>query len=97
MLFALVSGLQGCKSKEEVAAEQGHALAQHKLGKMYATGEGKSENRIYAYMWFGFSALQGFESAQISKNEIEKIMTPSQIKESQRLSAECVLKRYIDC
>ena len=95
--FSLIIILHGCKSKEEVAAEQGHALAQHKLGKMYANGEGKKANKVYAYMWFNFSAAQGVESAKISKLALEKLMTSSEIQEATLLAEECVKKRYIDC
>jgi len=61
-LSALVFALQGCKTKEEkaaskalVSAKQGAALAQFKLGKRYASGEGVVEDMVYAYMWVNFA------------------------------------------
>ncbi len=90
--------LQGCKSQTETAAEQGQALAQFKLGKMYATGEGKPENKIYAYMWTHLAMSQGLGStAKDYLNGISTQMTALQIEDAKKLSIECKNKSYKDC
>ena len=40
------------------AADQGHADAQHNLGRMYANGEGVSQDDVEAYMWLSLAAVQ---------------------------------------
>lgn len=97
--------LTGCKTKEEkaaskalISAEQGAALAQYKLGKMYATGEGVAKDMIYAYMWVNFSDIQGLgEKASEYKSELAKQMTAPQIEEAEKLSTICKEKGYKDC
>jgi TPR repeat protein len=42
------------------AAESGDAVAQHKLGMAYATGEGVPQNDAQAAAWFRKAADQGF-------------------------------------
>jgi TPR repeat protein len=97
-LYTLVFVLIGCKSKTEISAEQGHAVGQYNFGKMYATGDGVPENKIYAYMWVSLAAAQGLGDNAIKyKDEIAKQMTPSQIEEAERLSIECKGKGYKDC
>ncbi|QMU60843.1 MAG: hypothetical protein GKR92_03700 [Gammaproteobacteria bacterium] len=104
-LFALVFVIQGCKTKEEKAAnkallsaEQGAALAQFKLGKMYASGEGVPEDKLYAYMWVNAADIQGLgDSASEYKSELVKQMTPTQIEAAEKLYAECKEKSYKSC
>lgn len=104
-LSTLVLILSSCKTPEEkaankalVSAEQGAALAQYKLGKMYATGEGVIKNMTYAHMWVNFADTQGLgDTASEYKNELEKQMTPSQIEEAEKLAEECKVKGYKDC
>jgi TPR repeat protein len=97
-LSALVFVLIGCKSKTEVSAEQGHAFGQYNFGKMYATGDGVPENKVYAYMWVNLAVAQGLGDSAIEyKNEIAKQMTPSQIEEAEKISIECKGKGYKDC
>jgi len=69
------------------AAEQGHASAQLDLGYQYAW-EGFLHDLVYAYMWWNLSAAQGTETAQESKDIIERQMTREQIAEGQRMSRE---------
>lgn len=75
-----------------LAAEQGARDAQSNLGLMYATGEGVPTNYIFAYMWLNLAAAQGNELAsrgiEILSNPA--LMTPDQIAEAQRLSAEWI-------
>jgi TPR repeat protein len=70
------------------AADQGRAKAQGNLGGMYANGEGVPEDDVQAYMWLNLSAAQGDETAIANKDVMRKLMTPEQIAEAQKLSAE---------
>lgn len=46
------------------SAEQGHMLAQHYLGVMYAMGHATPRNDTLAYNWFMKAALQGHPVSQ---------------------------------
>ena len=104
-LIALLFVLQGCKTKEEkavakalISAEQGAALAQFKLGKMYATGEGVAQDNVYAYMWVNAADIQGLgDSATEYKAELVSKMDASQIDAAEKLYAECKEKHYKGC
>ena len=89
---------QGCKSRTETAAEQGQALAQLKLGKMYFKGEGIPEDKVYAYVWTNLAMNQGL-GATASKylSGIAAQMTTSQIEEAEKISIACKKKSYKDC
>lgn len=45
-------------------AEQGDAVAQHKLGLIYADGDGVAQDGILAVKWFRKAAEQGHVEAQ---------------------------------
>lgn len=105
VFFALVFALQGCKTKAESAAakalnsaEQGAAIGQFRLGKMYASGEGVELDNVYAYMWVNSAVMQGLgNTANEFKNELKKQMTPSQIEVAENLYVECKEKSYKSC
>jgi TPR repeat protein len=69
-----------------LAAEQGYPHAQLRLGLAYATGQGVERNYINAYEWLSLSAAQGESTALTSLNNVESLMTPSQIEEAQKLA-----------
>ena len=69
------------------AAEQGHANAQYNLGVMYHEGQGVPKNYVLSYMWLSLAASQGTELAKQAMGILERMMTPSQIAEAQRLAA----------
>lgn len=71
-----------------LAPEQGLAQAQFNLGAIYANGAGVPANDVQAYMWFILSAAQGNEVAIENNDNIRNWMTPEQIAEAQKLSAE---------
>ncbi len=97
-LSAFVFMLQGCKSQTETTAEQGQALSQLKLGKMYFKGEGMPENKVYAYMWTNLAMKQGLGStASEYLNDISAQMTTSQIEEAEKISIERKKKSYKNC
>lgn len=105
VLFSLVVVFQGCKTKAESAAakalnsaEQGAAIGQFKLGKMYASGEGVEQDNVYAYMWVNSAVIQGLgDSANEFKNELVKQMTPTQVAAAEKLTIECKSKGYKEC
>ena len=47
-----------------IAAEQGHAKAQHNLALMYENGQGMSQNYAEAAKWYHMAAEQGLASSQ---------------------------------
>lgn len=69
------------------AADQGFAAAQFNLGVMYYRGEGVPKDWVLAYMWANLAAATT-EQDQKLRDDLEKLMTPSQIAESQKLSRE---------
>ena len=105
ILIALIFSLQGCKTKEEkaaskalISAEQGAAIAQLKLAKMYASGKGVPQDNIYAYMWVSFADEQGLgDSASEFKNKVMSQMSESEIETASKLAQACKTKGYKDC
>jgi hypothetical protein len=77
----------------ERAAVQGNGMGMHGLASLYACGLGVKKNLIIAYAWNNVAATQGWGMAVSYRNELEKLMTPDQIKEAQRLSIE-LHKKY---
>ena len=71
-----------------MAAEQGEASAQFKLGIMYAMGEGVPEDYVMAYVWANLSAAQGQKEANDIKDLLRPKMTAEQVAEAQKLAGE---------
>lgn len=69
------------------AAEQGHADAQLNLGLMYFDGEGVPKNNVEGYKWVNLATASGQENTTKARSLVERRMTPGQIAEAQRLSA----------
>ena len=74
------------------AAEQGYPAAQFALGRLYADGGGLSQDYVAAYMWENLAASRAIGDEQRdyaqSRDGLEKLMTPAQIAEAQKLSRE---------
>jgi len=76
------------------ASEQGNAGAQYNLGNMYAKGlrVRVPQDYVLAHKWFNLSAssLQGkyHDNSVHNRDIIEKIMTPAQVAEAQKLARE---------
>ena len=49
-----------------IAADRGHAEAQHKLGYAYHTGEGVARNQAEALKWVRMAAEQGHSASQFN-------------------------------
>ena len=78
------------------AAEQGDASARNTLSVMYTIGTGVPKDYVHAHMWADIAASGGEKTLKL-RNDLAKLMTPSQITEAQRLARECVRKAYRDC
>ena len=73
-------------------AEDGHARAQHDIGRMYFRGHGLSRNAVKAYMWVYLAGAQE-EEWKSHLGTLAASMTPDQITEAQRLAREWLKKR----
>ena len=74
-------------------AERGHANAQDNLGLMYTKGLGVPQDFVLAHKWFNIGAIEGNEDARKSRDNVEKIMTPQDVSEAQRLVREWLAKQ----
>ena len=78
-----------------LAAEQGHAWAQFRLGMMYREGRGAPPDFVQAYMWLNLAASQfptsqtdNRDSAIKNRDRAASKLTPAQIAEAQMLARE---------
>ncbi len=83
------------------AAEQGIAAAQNNLGVMYKYGEGVVQDYVQAYMWFSLAASRMppgdyRDEIVMSRDKVEKRMTPAQVAEAQKLAREWRPKAQAD-
>ena len=68
------------------AADRGNDFAQAALGAMYYYGEGVPKDYLLSYAWSSLAAAQGRKYAKDIRDSLERIMTPNQIAEAQRIS-----------
>ena len=80
-----------------LAAEQGHALAQYNLGRLYYLGKGVPESLIYAHMWAKQASSNGFMISTEFTEMLTELMTENQIEKANRLRINCVIKKYKGC
>jgi TPR repeat protein len=78
------------------AADCGMAEAQYNLGACYANGDGVAKDYIEAYKWVNLASAQGKQVAKSWLSNAELRMTPEQIIEAQRRSAQFVPKKRED-
>jgi TPR repeat protein len=71
-----------------LAADQNFAEAQFNLGLMYAQGGVVPPDNVLAHMWLNLSAAQGLKQAETSRDRVQRLMTPAQIAEAQKLARE---------
>ena len=71
------------------AADQGNVVAQFHLGMQYATGEGVLQDFVKAYAWLNVVSAQGIPKAGRRRDQLSEKMTPEQLAEGQKLSANC--------
>jgi TPR repeat protein len=71
------------------AAEQGEEISQNMLGILYLNGQGAPQDYATAHMWFNLSAAaSGNPFAVANRAKVEKLMTPDQMAEAQRMARE---------
>ena len=75
-----------------MAAEQGVADAQYRLGGMYAAGVGVPQNYVQAHKWLNLAASRTTDKAEdyrLTRDALADVkMTASQVAEAQRLARE---------
>lgn len=72
-----------------LAAHQGDHSAQNHVGHYYRVGSKPvTKNLVQAYKWYSLAAGNGNERAAELREQISAQMTPAQISEAERLSAE---------
>ena len=71
-----------------LAANQGNASAQSNLGVMYDKGQGVTQDYVQAHKWYNIAGANGSELGRKNRDLIEKIMTPKDISEAQKLARE---------
>jgi TPR repeat protein len=71
-----------------MAADQGEAVAQTKIGIMYDDGQGVPHDFVQAHKWYTLAATNGDKPAAELRDALAKQMTPAQIAEAQRLARE---------
>ncbi len=71
-----------------LAADQGLAEAQAFLGGMYYFGQGVPNDYVLAHMWANLAAAKGVNESVKMRDNLERLMTPQQIAEAQRLARE---------
>ncbi len=77
----------------EAAAVQGHVHAQLLIAIMYQDGRGITQDYVLAHMWFNLAVArllpgEDRDMAVSNRDQIEKLMTPEQIAEAQRVARE---------
>jgi TPR repeat protein len=70
------------------AAEQGLAVAQLKLGVMYAKGEGTPQDYRSVHIWWNLASASGEEDAKNNRDKVAGIMTPADISAAQQMARE---------
>jgi hypothetical protein len=64
------------------------SLAQTKLGLMYETGTGVTQDYVRAHMWYNLVVAWGNQTARKNRDIVTKQMTPAQIAEANRLARD---------
>ncbi len=77
-----------------LAANKGSTNAQDNLGKLYYFGDMVPQDYVLAHMWFNISSSKASKSVVFDPSEwrrkVQKLMTPNQIAEAQKLAREWV-------
>jgi uncharacterized protein len=69
-----------------LGAKQGENYSQNALGGMYRDGKGVPQDYVRAHMWFNLAGR--VVGGRNNREAIEKLMTPQQIAEAQKLARE---------
>lgn len=76
------------------AAEQENVKARIALGSLYGDRQGLLHNDVQALLWYNFAVAQGSKEAEALRESLLTRMTPSQIREAQRLGREYKTERH---
>ena len=80
-----------------LAAKQGYARAQTRLGLVYDMGKDVFQDYVLAHMSYNIAVSNGNKTSIFNRDLLAKQMTPSQLEEAQDLARECVRKKYKRC
>ena len=72
----------------QLAADQGHAKAQHNLAVLYLDGDGTERDEVTALMWLILSERNGFAAATQRKESVAADLSSQQVAEAQRRADE---------
>ena len=75
-----------------MAADQGDEFAQYDLGVMYSKGQGVTRDFVKAHMWISLAAAHGDKEVQEGQDIIERLLTPDELAEAQRMASEWMAK-----
>ena len=64
---------------------------------MYVKGQGVTQDKVYAYMWWNAAASSGHKDAIYNRDTVKKQMTSADISAAKILARECVRKKYKGC
>jgi hypothetical protein len=77
------------------SAEQGHSIAQARLGMIYAKGEGVPVNNIEAYRWFSLAAKSGDPKAKATTvSETNRAVIFKRLSPAERQEAEALVEDW---
>ena len=62
-----------------------------------AVGQGVTQDKVYAYMWWNAAASSGHKDAIYNRDTVKKQMTSADISAAKKLARECVRKKYKGC
>ncbi|AGF74911.1 Sel1 domain protein repeat-containing protein [Bartonella australis AUST/NH1] len=82
----------------QLAAQQGHALAQHNLGIIHRDGLGAAQNYEAAYMWsiVSLSQQQNFRTLRL-RDHVASQLSQKQIARAQKATQLCINSDYKNC
>ena len=80
-----------------LAAEQGDANAQTKLGLMYILGIGVFQDYAHAHMWLNLASATGHAVATENRDTLARKMTPQQIEKAQEMARACQARNFKGC
>ena len=63
----------------QLAADQGDSSSQNMLGIIYRDGNGVTQDKVLAHMYFNIATSNGSEEAMKNRNKIETVMSSEQI------------------
>ena len=79
------------------SSEQGHALAQYELARMYSIGSGVPESPFHAYIWFSLAKTNNYTEAQQDIDRMSERLSPERILDAKILAVQCYSSNYRIC